>query len=902
MNYDQYVVLATVLALSCIGRSAAEEPKAPLTEVLATIDFNGVADGQALVGEKPGPQPWHAFHVIRNSQTGSVVGAKGGARFRKAGRADGNPQASLELGTRERGVIRVAFRATMESYTQGESKPNMETLFMVRLLNNHGQLVFFLTFLGTPETDSGSILAMGAPRDVGEWQAGKAVDVELAFNIEAGTYDVEVSGEQKVAGCTLNVHGAIAHLQFGDGSGINSQDGTWSALVDDVHVTYEGVGDTLLERHRTQPPVPNPAPTLHRRPVAEKNWTVPGKVTTTWVGNTFPGAAEGNLFGQNGFGEWVQNGIAPGAFVVTPDGTAIAGVEWDEAGRCIGLYKGGRTNPRLVAQYDMRGGHNCWGFGSANHAVAADGEWLYASNLDGHLLRFRWTPGELDSHTWVDQLELGKEWVARSVAARDGMLAALFDSGVVRVWKVSPERFEAVGRFTAPEGASAFCFATDGGYWFVADGILQRTTAEGKPVAASVVLDAGRPTAVSVAPDGTLAVCDGGPRQQVRFYDVAGAQPKLVKTFGDEGGLRSGTPGTPGPHKLYGLVGAGVDGQGNVYVGCCLTQSARGTAIKAFDRAGTPLWDVQCHAFTDGYSFDPAADGIEILGVDEFITLDLAKPVGQEWSLKALTVDPLRYPDDARLHESSCTGLLRYPGGRRLLYTIGMMSGGFNLFAFEDGPGHVAYPAGEVKQQTWAWEVDAKGDVWLGDPGDKTIKRYRFLNWGADGKPLFSVDAPDSWPAPDGLRQICRVHYDCATDTLYVGAFPDGVPDPAWGEIGAVLERHDGWTAGKPQRRWRIDVPRDDEKLYPKAMDIVGDYAFVVQVKTTQKRAAVVSVFSLDDGAFVGEMWPGKVVGGFSGWVDISHGIRAHKRRNGEYIILVEEDFRGKNIMYRWTP
>ena len=69
-------------------------------------------------------------------------------------------------------------------------------------------------------------------------------------------------------------------------------------------------------------------------------------------------------------------------------------------------------------------------------------------------------------------------------------------------------------------------------------------------------------------------------------------QPKLVETSGDECGLRRSTPGTPRPHELYGLVGAGVDGRGNTYVACCLAPSARGTAIKAFDSTGEPLWDV----------------------------------------------------------------------------------------------------------------------------------------------------------------------------------------------------------------------------------------------------------------------------------------------------------------------
>lgn len=39
-----------------------------------------------------------------------------------------------------------------------------------------------------------------------------------------------------------------------------------------------------------------------------------------------------------------------------------------------------------------------------------------------------------------------------------------------------------------------------------------------------------------------------------------------------------------------------------------------------------------------------------------------------------------------------------------------------------------------------------------------------------------------------------------------------------------------------------------------------------------------------------------------TGWVDITHALSAFKRANGQYLMLVEEDFRGKCISYRWRP
>jgi hypothetical protein len=62
---------------------------------------------------------------------------------------------------------------------------------------------------------------------------------------------------------------------------------------------------------------------------------------TSWVGNSFAGNG-----GGNGEGFWVQNGADE--IEVTPDGTVVAGVSWDEAGRCVGLYKDGHVNRVLL--------------------------------------------------------------------------------------------------------------------------------------------------------------------------------------------------------------------------------------------------------------------------------------------------------------------------------------------------------------------------------------------------------------------------------------------------------------------------------------------------------------------------------------------------------------------------
>jgi hypothetical protein len=53
-----------------------------------------------------------------------------------------------------------------------------------------------------------------------------------------------------------------------------------------------------------------------------------------------------------------------------------------------------------------------------------------------------------------------------------------------------------------------------------------------------------------------------------------------------------------------------------------------------------------------------------------------------------------------------------------------------------------------------------------------------------------------------------------------------------------------------------------------------------------------------------GQHDPGPSLGGVenTGWIDILTGIAAHKRKDGEYLVFVEEDYKAKVILYRWRP
>lgn len=615
--------------------------------------------------------------------------------------------------------------------------------------------------------------------------------------------------------------------------------------------------------------------------------------TTHWVGNTFEGA------GPNGYGRWVQNFVDE--IEVTPDGAVITASEWDEAGRCTGIYKDGDVNSDLLKQ-PPEGEEKAWGWGTGSQAVAVEETTIFIANTGNELVRFRWNPKNIHEWSFLGKVEIGgsEKDNAIAMAARNGLLYLVRKSGEVQVRKTSD--LSLVRTFKI-EGAQDIAISRDGTLWVIVGNRIERYSPEGKKLAGTVA-NVEKPTAVSIGNDkGQLIICDDGPRQQVLFYDITNPQnPKLVRAFGEKGGLRSGIPGEVKPLKFFALRGAGTDAQGNIYVAMGLTMGE--TIIRKFIPQGKLVWEVMCLAFVDCFDALEVAPGkFEIYGQAEIIGFDPTKPPGKSWWLKAITRDHIRYPDDPRNKDLWGGALIRVLQGRRVLFTTPQMGGGFRIFVFEPAPSQIARYVGEITLpniELWARNVDSKGDIWLSD--GRTIFRYRFKGFDAKGNPVYDLDNPDKWQAPAPFTEIMRVKYIPETDTLYLGGYTPEVQPPSWGLMGGVLARYDNWVKGNRKARYTILMPRDDDNLFPEEFDVAGDYVFVVMCKPTKGIPAMVHVYRADTGEKVGVMFPGPEVGGNSGWIDMVHGIHALKTSSGDYLVIVEEDWRGKNLVYHWRP
>jgi SMP-30/Gluconolactonase/LRE-like region len=669
----------------------------------------------------------------------------------------------------------------------------------------------------------------------------------------------------------------------------------------------------------------------------------PLRYTTSWVGNSFGGGPE-----------WVQN-FAEGLCVL-PDGTCVVGSFWDEAGREVGLYKGGRPVGQLPDTH-MRGGkaiaasgkyifyaHTCVredqpgvGAGEARRDVPICLFGVARYTADGKAAPFPGGKTHLKNMVVFREAPDNHDLIARGLAT-DGKLLFLADTLQDRIRVFDVETMASARDFAA-ERPERLALDRSGNVWAIKSGgkAIASYSADGKAREIEMSLPSSSiATSLSFAPDGRLVVADNGPRQQLLFFDVSAKAAKLVDTFGEEGGMFAGPhPGRVGPTRLAGPTGAGYDAKGNLYVACNVPRG--GTVLRAFAPDKTMIWEALGLEFVDVADAAPGSDGKDVLTADDRFVFDPSGPSGKNWKWTAHTLDPFRSPDDLRLHFPGlqCGTSVRVLGGKTFLCQRGMWQGILGLYRVDgdlatpsvvlssgplkedktgwtpphqpgsgrwlwrDANGNGRFDDGEYTAtdgptgEYWASNVDPSGDIWQAGR-DTGIWRWKFLGVDDHDNPRYDPK-PDHRPMPAPFNDLLRTEYDPATDTMWLtGQTRDRpISNGEWGTAGTVAARYDGWSKGPSAPRFVVDFPYKPDATFMVSFCTAGDLFFAIDCKS-----AKVSVYDQEHGRLLGTLSPGPEVHGQSGWVDFRDGIRASRLGDGSYVLFAEEDWKAKGIAY----
>jgi hypothetical protein len=346
------------------------------------------------------------------------------------------------------------------------------------------------------------------------------------------------------------------------------------------------------------------------------------------------------------------------------------------------------------------------------------------------------------------------------------------------------------------------------------------------------------PTAVDFDAAGRLWIADNGPDQNIKIFDLARSLTTPVETFGEKGGVFAGSvPGRTGPFRLWGPRGIAHDDAGHLYVGCTglPMQTIGGTDLRMYSADHqTLLWQA-LGDFLHTADADPASLGTELYTAGKHVTMDYAQPPGKSWRWSGVTLDPFRYPRDARVvmqHESVFT---RRIGGKLFYFMTDMVGSKVGIWrALESS--EIAVPAGYLmlidkalevdplspfhdhplwedtesnKRVRWWWrdgsgdakvdrtefgtwenwtvysqgiDVDEAGGIWYGGAG--TLSQYYrgggLQYWpcqglDAHGVPIYDFGHPQRYDVPfaEFGGEVARLKYVAATDTLYLAGSGD---------------------------------------------------------------------------------------------------------------------------------
>jgi len=480
-----------------------------------------------------------------------------------------------------------------------------------------------------------------------------------------------------------------------------------------------------------------------------------------------------------------------------------------------------------------------------------------------------------------------------------------------------------------------------------------------------VIRDCGTPVAIAMGRGpyaGKLLVADNSSRKQILVYDVSGSSPVIIEKIGAPGGIGASfraaydfpkainagaypkgnyPPGVYHPLKFWELSGVGMDNSGRLFV----ATTGGGTTIRCFKKDERNRWildwTVQNFIFVDNVDADRATDAVDIYGVQEHYVMDYNQHTqGAEWKLKSYTLDQDRYPNDPRGildvkagHEHGLTSaLIRHISGKRFLFMNGMTCQWTYIFRFIDGT-DIAVPSGVIARShrlydlhpdvfypplmpndgrsyiwrdlngdvnyqdneyaptdfghTDAWWVDSKGGIW----GAKGNVIHCYIPGGLDqqGNPIYD-DRHTKTFTIQGMNTIGKIIYQEDKDRLVL--LTTSCRDLKGGKIYTVSD----WSKGNRKAVF-LDTLKGPN---PSSVTAEGDYFFEAGWQSRGK----VWVTDLRSGRTVGTMEPNGEAGPlqYTGWVDIGFGITAIKRKNGEYLVFVEDDGYAKVLMYRWKP
>jgi len=630
--------------------------------------------------------------------------------------------------------------------------------------------------------------------------------------------------------------------------------------------------------------------------------------TMSWLGNT-----------ESGKTNHIQHGIC--GICVQPDGTVAATSIYDEAHKDFGLYKDGKS---------------LGGIGGGFSTVITDGKYYYlgVSGVGKKHAGVRRLSLDLQDAPWpgAEQGQIGfdtpapwNEIEGLAIVNRDLYLTC---DAVDAVGIYDPDTGKLKGHFPV-KTPGRMAVDPDGKLWIgTPDGLVQYTAAGTET---GQFINGIKVGGVTLDKQGHLLVVDAGTRLQIITYDITGARPKEIAALGERSGVFAGPrPGAMSDLRLLNPNGVGVDAAGNIYV-------SGGWRLLSFTPEGKPRWHVEATMFATCGDFDPDTDGQDLYTKDFHFTATTDQTPGKDWRWTGYLADPVKYPDGVTTEQAlimrRLNGTLyrfalawqikisrQLPNSELFIpcaavnpneamggpvITNAPAKGRFiwidkNSNGLPDKDEFTTPPADTAPSQ-WGVNcyVDTNGGIWEAQ-GRAGVRYIPLQGFTATGAPIYDFVKVQSFLRPPEFLDVRRAMYFPALDSMYLSGYTwdnQAWPDEQWVNSGRELIRYDDWT--KPTRHLVSRIPFIARDIT--SFDVLPSrhLAFLGEMTTSS-----ILVYNADTGKMIGVVEPDpNLVGYETGWLDLPEGaLRVCERKNGEVLILTEECYKAKQLLYRCPP
>ncbi|NML40602.1 T9SS type A sorting domain-containing protein [Chitinophaga sp. G-6-1-13] len=598
-----------------------------------------------------------------------------------------------------------------------------------------------------------------------------------------------------------------------------------------------------------------------------------GQYITTWMGNNFSDVNK-------------HVGNCARSMWVSPQGVIYAASGWDEKGRNIGIYQNGTTLGSMGGNKESQG---CAIGGDATYIFTTQetpnngkvGRYNRATKTRDLLITVNTGTG--DAVTGI-VVSYGRVYVSDIV---NNLIKVYTTGGVaIRQWPA------------ATPGALAI---DSSGHLWVAQlnsGTVASFDTTGVTGPVITLGASARPSALYAdSARGQLLIGDQGPDMQIKIYGNLTGTPTQSGTFGVQGGYldqSTAIRGTVGDKRFTRVVGIGRDAADNLYVlnnpwGGTWDLGRNGaTDIHCYNSAGSLQWMLQALNFEGNASADAGSDGTYFYSGN--ILYSYTGTDGGTYV--ANTVDPYRYPQDARIQmtdhgRGEHFGHFANVNGHKILIANNQNADVFYRYYFnESTDGYIAIPLDTISQVRNGFCLDSIGDVWISQDKTNAIQHYPLTGFAANGKPIYGPVI--STPTPASIARLNRIEYVPASDMMVLAG---GNAD--WTLIGNRIEVYRGWKTGNRTPNLVITLSRAQAK----SMSAAGNYLFVGYYAIPD-----IDVFDLSTGALVLTMNTSNPAVYVGNDVDSQYGIKAYHRTTGEYLITKDDYNANKIVLYRWTP